>query len=41
MKEFLNLGELDQVIGVLYLGYTDVQPEGKRRVSLEEKITWK
>jgi nitroreductase len=41
MKEFLNLGELDQVIGVLYLGYTDVQPEGKRKVSLEEKVTWK
>ncbi len=41
MKEFLNLGELDQVIGVLYLGYTDEQPEGKRRVPLEEKITWK
>ncbi|NCD71105.1 nitroreductase family protein [Mucilaginibacter agri] len=41
MKEFLNLGELDQVIGVLYLGYTDDQPEGKRKVALEEKITWK
>ncbi|OKS87391.1 nitroreductase family protein [Mucilaginibacter polytrichastri] len=40
MKEFLNLGELDQVIGVLYLGYTDDQPEGKRKVPLEEKITW-
>ncbi len=39
-KDFLNLGELDQVMGVLYLGYTDVHPEGKRRVPLEEKITW-
>ena len=39
-KDFLKLGELDQVMGVLYLGYTDIQPEGKRKVPLEEKITW-
>lgn len=40
MKEFLSLGEEDQVIGVLYLGYADEHPAGKRTVPLEEKITW-
>ncbi|QQL50490.1 nitroreductase family protein [Mucilaginibacter ginkgonis] len=41
MKEYLQLGDLDQVMGVLYLGYTDVQPEGRRKVPLDEKISWK
>ena len=40
MKEFLKLGEDDHVIGVLYLGYADINPEGNRTMPLEEKITW-
>jgi nitroreductase len=40
MKDFLLLGEEDRVIGVLYLGYADQHPEGKRTVPLEEKISW-
>lgn len=40
MKEFLKLGEDDHVVGVLYLGYSDKNPEGARSIPLEEKITW-
>jgi nitroreductase len=40
MKQFLNLGENDQVIGILYLGYADNQPEGRRNTPLAEKISW-
>jgi nitroreductase len=40
MKNFLSLGEEDHVIGVLYLGYADIQREGSRVISLEEKIKW-
>jgi nitroreductase len=40
MKSFLEFGEEDQVIGVLYLGYADEYPEGKRIIPLEEKINW-
>jgi nitroreductase len=40
MKDFLNLGEDDHVIGVLYLGYADTQPTGSRSIPLEEKIKW-
>jgi nitroreductase len=40
MKEFLALGEDDEVMGILYLGYADEHPEGKRNIPLEEKITW-
>jgi nitroreductase len=39
--KYFGLGEEDQVLGVLYLGYTDQQPEGKRNIPVEEKITWK
>jgi len=39
-KDFLDLREEDQVMGILYLGYTDDHPEGKRKVPLEEKVTW-
>jgi hypothetical protein len=27
-------------MGVLYLGYADQHPEGKRNIPLEEKIKW-
>jgi len=40
MKDFLQLRAEDQVIGVLYLGYTDTYPEGKRTVPLEDKVRW-
>lgn len=40
MKDFLSLGEDDQVMGIFYLGYTDEQPEGRRKISLDEKVKW-
>ena len=40
LKEFLQFGEDDNVLGILYLGYADEYPEGKRTVPLEEKIKW-
>ncbi|MBE7175481.1 MAG: nitroreductase [Mucilaginibacter polytrichastri] len=40
MKDFYGLEENDQVMGVLYLGYADAKPEGRRIVPLEEKINW-
>ena len=40
MKEYLKLGEDDHVVSVLYLGYSDTNPEGNRSIPLEEKITW-
>jgi nitroreductase len=40
MREFLNLGNDDQVIGVLYLGYADTNSAGSRIIPLNEKIKW-
>ncbi|MCJ8209068.1 nitroreductase [Mucilaginibacter sp. RS28] len=40
MKDFLQLGEEDHVLGVLYLGYADEKPEGRRKIPLEEKVKW-
>ena len=40
MKSFLQFGEEDQVMGILYLGYADEYPEGKRIIPIEEKINW-
>lgn len=40
MKDFLNLNEEDHIIGVLYLGYADAQPNGNRTMPLAEKIKW-
>jgi nitroreductase len=40
MKDFMQLREEDQVMGILYLGYTDELPEGKRKVPAEDKINW-
>lgn len=39
-KQYLNLAEDDQVIGQLYLGYSDSERAGCRNVSLEEKVKW-
>jgi len=41
MKNFLQLKEDDVVMGLLYLGYTDQQPAGKRQTAIEEKLIWK
>jgi nitroreductase len=40
MKDFLNLDEEDQLIGVLYLGYTAEHLAGTRNIPLEEKVKW-
>ncbi|QEC74533.1 nitroreductase family protein [Mucilaginibacter ginsenosidivorax] len=39
-KDFLQLRDEDQVMGVLYLGYADQNPEGKRTIPLENKVKW-
>jgi nitroreductase len=39
-KSHFNYGDDDIIMGVLYLGYADQYPEGKRTIPLEEKITW-
>jgi len=41
MKDFLQLRKEDIVMGLLYLGYTDEQLEGKRKTEIAEKVTWK
>ncbi|MDI3319580.1 nitroreductase family protein [Pinibacter soli] len=39
-KPFLDLNPEDVVMGIIYLGYSDVEPKGRRLVPLEEKIRW-
>lgn len=39
-KAFLQLGAEDVVLGVIYLGYSDAVPAGKRLVPLAEKVRW-
>ena len=42
MKTYFGLQAEDQVIGLLYLGYSDQPPKaGKRIVPLEQKIDWR
>ncbi|MBW8684315.1 nitroreductase family protein [Chitinophaga rhizophila] len=42
MKEYLELGEADKVLGFFYLGYTDEEiPAGKRLKPAEEKFRWR
>lgn len=41
MKDYLELNADDNIIGLLYLGYTDFSYEGKRTIPLVQKITWK
>lgn len=42
MREELGLGEEDRVLGILYLGYTDVPfTEGSRIIPLSEKVEWR
>ncbi|MEO8886652.1 MAG: nitroreductase [Mucilaginibacter sp.] len=40
MKTFLKLNDEDEVMGVLYLGYTDEQFAGVRKIPLSEKVKW-
>lgn len=42
MKSLLGLKDEDQMIGIIYLGYSDNNPkEGKRIIPLKEKIEWR
>ncbi len=42
MKQLLGLGENDQMMGLIYLGYTDeAAPTAKRNIPLSEKTVWK
>jgi nitroreductase len=41
MKDFLKLKKDDIVMGMIYLGYSNEQAEGKRQTTMEEKVTWK
>jgi len=41
LKTQLGLSPSDKIMGILYLGYTGYSFEGKRIISLEEKINWK
>jgi nitroreductase len=40
LKEYLQLKEDDMVMGILYLGYTDITPTGKRNIPLTDKVKW-
>jgi nitroreductase len=40
MKDFLALGDDDHVMGIIYLGYADEHPAGRRTIPLEEKVAW-
>lgn len=40
LKIWLGLREEDTVLGMLYLGKTDTQKEGSRKIPLEEKMKW-
>jgi nitroreductase len=40
MQQFLGLSVEDQVVGILYLGYTDEYPAGKRNTPLDKKVKW-
>jgi nitroreductase len=39
-KNHFQLGEQDEILGQLYLGYSDEVIEGKRKIALGEKIVW-
>ena len=41
MKDYVQLGEQDQVLGALYLGYADMPAkEGLRNIPMSEKVKW-
>lgn len=42
LKNFLQLGEEDIVMGLLYMGYTDLPAkDGRRSISLDDKVSWR
>jgi nitroreductase len=42
LKQYLELEEQDQVLGILLLGYSDIKPALKpRKIALENKVSWK
>jgi nitroreductase len=40
MKNHFQLNELDEILGILFLGKTDEHIEGKRKIALSEKVVW-
>lgn len=41
MKSYLKLEEEDQVMALLYMGYSDQEPKPtQRNIPLEEKVKW-
>ncbi len=40
MKNHFQLNEQDEILGVLFLGYSEEKMEGKRKIALNEKIVW-
>jgi len=40
MKEYLSLKDEDQVMGILYLGYSDNKSAGERNTPLSQKVNW-
>lgn len=40
MKTFFNLAEEDEIMGLLFLGYSNEVIAGQRKIALAEKITW-
>ncbi|HLS20629.1 MAG TPA: nitroreductase [Bacillota bacterium] len=39
VKEILNIGENEKIVGFLHLGYFEEAPEKKERISVEDKFT--
>jgi len=40
MKDYLGLRDEDEVLGILYFGYSDAKMPAIRNIPLEEKIQW-
>jgi nitroreductase len=40
MKSHFQLYEADEMIGQLFLGYSDEKIEGRRKIALTEKVVW-
>ena len=40
MKKYFSLSEADEMVGFIYLGYSEVTKAGSRIVPLDQKIIW-
>jgi nitroreductase len=40
MKDFFQLREEDIVMGIIYLGYSEKELQGRRITPIDEKIKW-